>query len=128
MSKEIQVQIGLQCKNGEFTLPRMGGGHSIDQTVVGGGLPGYLLVGTSEEDITLTDLTKPGYMYIKNCGVLGSVTNDCILTYGPKSGTMVAFGELKIGEEACLRLADGVTLRMKSTDIETQVQLIILED
>lgn len=129
MSNEISVQIQLSCLNGEFKLPVYGTPHSLDQNGIGGGGPGYLLVGTGEEDIALTDLTTPGYLYIKNIGPL-SGTSQPIITFGPKSGgSLIPFCDLKTGEEACFRLTGtSPTLRIKSDTADTQVQAIVLED
>ena len=129
MSNEIQVSISLTCRNGDLYIPPLGVPQTIDQTNKGGGLPGYLVVGTAEEDVTLTDLTKPGYMFIKNMGSRGTGTGTPTVTYGPKSETMVAFGELGVGEEACLRLVGtSPTLTLKSSEANTGVQIVVLED
>lgn len=130
MSNEIQVQTVLSCSNGNFVFPPIGSPHSIDQANAGGGLPGFLIVDTAEEDITLTDLTTPGYLYIKNIGITGSDSAEPYITFGPKSsGSLVPFCELKIGEEACFRLTrTSATFRIKSSADSTGVQLCILED
>ena len=128
MSNEISIQIQMSCTKGEFNIPPMGTPQSIDQTGEGGGCPGYMNIGTSEEDISLAELTTPGYVYIKNIGALGTDT-AAVVTYGPKSGTMVAFGELREGEEACFRLTtDTPTFTIKSSVANTGVQVVILED
>ena len=129
MTNEISVQIQMSCTNGNFRIPPMGTPQTIDQALAGGGNPGFVLVGTAEEDISLADLTTPGYVYIKNIGVTGSDSQEPVVTFGPKSGTMVAFGDLKIGEEACFRLtATSPTLTIKSSIDATGVQIVVLED
>lgn len=130
MSNEISVQIQLSCTNGDLHIPSLGVPQNIDQANKGGGLPGYVVVGTSEVDIDLSALTKPGYLFIKNLGNNGTGTGSPTVTFGPNSGgNMVAFGELKSGEESCLRLVGtSPTLTLLSDDADTGVQLCILED
>lgn len=63
-------------------------------------------VTTSEADLDTTGITTLGWLYIRNL----DATN--YIQYGPKSaGAMVAFGKLKAGEFAILRLMTGITLR-----------------
>lgn len=130
MSNEIQVQILLSCTHGEFKFPQVGTPQSIDQNGIGGGCPGFIIVGVAEEDISLADLTTPGYVYIKNLGETGTGTNLPKITYGPKSGgNLIPFGELQVGEEACFRLTStSPTFTIKSDSDSTGVQIYILED
>jgi hypothetical protein len=129
MSNEIQVTIQLSCAKGEFYQPALGTPQSVDQNGLGGGNPGFINVGASEEDVSLGDLTTPGYCYIKNLGPLTG-TAQPVITFGPKSGgAMVGFCSLKTGEEACFRLTDTTpTLRIVSDIANTGVQIVILED
>jgi hypothetical protein len=131
MSNEIQVTIQLSCYNGNFTLPPIGTPQSIDQNGLGGGCPGYMTIGTSEENVGLSELTTPGYVYIKNLGTLGTGTDaGPTIKFGPNVADMlVEFCELKSGEEALFRItSNSPTFRIKSTEDETGVQIIILED
>ena len=131
MSNEIQVTALLSCVNDDLNISSWGVPKSIDQAIKGGGLPGYLVVGTAEEDVDLSDLHRPGYAFIKNLGNVGTGTGGPTITYGPKSGgNLIPFGDLKEGEEAIFRLTQTYTptLRIVSDDEETAVQLVILED
>ena len=136
MSNEIQVTIQLTCTNGDLYIPSLGVPQQVDQTNKGGGLPGYKVIGLAEESIDLTDLTVPGYVFMKNMGSTGVGTGTPTLKYGPQAyedtGTglsMIPFGELKPGEEACFRLTtDNPTLILVSDEEDTGVQLCILED
>jgi hypothetical protein len=130
MANEIQVQIQMGCANGDFYMPPLGRPQSIDQAVAGGGAPGEVVVGTAEVDVDLSAFTTPGYAYLRNMGETGTGTTTPVVTYGPKSaGSMVGFGELKEGEEACLRLtSSSPTLRLVGNEHDIRVQIVILED
>ncbi len=124
MANEIQVSAALSCTNGNFVLPTIGGGvTSVTQSTLGGGGPGYLSIGTSEEVVAFTDIGTLGYCYIKNLDTTNYVT------FGPESGAaMVAVGRLKAGESCVLRLEPGITFRMKANTAAVKVQIICLEN
>lgn len=124
MANEIRVTASLSCTNSNFILPTMGSGQqSIDQATMGGGGPGYLSIGTSEEAIAFTDISTLGWCFIKNLDASNFVT------YGPESaGAMVSFGRLKAGEAAVMRLSPGATVRMKADTAACKVQIICLEN
>ena len=131
MSNEITLQIQLSCRNGEFYQPPLGTPQQIDQANAGGGYPGFVVVGLSQVEVDLSTFTKPGYAYIKLIGEYGTGTGSPVVTYGPKSGgNLVPFGECKEGEEGCFRLTGQYTptLMLKSTEPDSRVQLVILED
>lgn len=135
MANEIQVQIKLGCTNGNFVLPELGSPHSINQNHAGqrpGGGPGYVIVGTTKVSVDLSGFTKPGYLYMRNLGYLGTGTNgDPVITWGPESGgNLVPCGDLKVAEEGCFRLTSiySPTLAFISTEDDSVVQLVILED
>lgn len=76
------------------------------QTTEGGGNPGYVNIGTSEEDIAFGDVT-PRVVIMEN------MDGTNFVKYGPKSGgSMVYFGRIAPGGFARLELGSGVTLRM----------------
>lgn len=130
MSDEIYAVNQLQCRNGNLVIPLYGDGQSIDQSRANGGGPGHIIVGTAEEDVDLSDFTTPGRVWIKNNGYTGTGTDGTpYVTFGPKSGTMVAFAELKEGEEAGFRFTrTSPTLTIKSSMEDTSVQIVILDD
>ncbi len=122
MANEIKVVASLQCTNGSFKLPKFGGDtQSITQTTLGGGVPGYVSIGTSEEDITLTDIGTNGWCWMKNCDTAN------FIKFGPKSaGAMIEFGRLFAGEECVFRLAAGVTMRAIADTAAVKCQIVVV--
>jgi len=95
---------------------------NIVQTVLGGGGPGTIEIGTAEEDI-VTEVSSEGWCWIQNADATNTVL------YGPKSaGAMVTFGLLKPGEGHPFRLSPGVVIRAKSNVAACKVQIAIFED
>ena len=86
-------------------IPQLGDPHSIDQATAGGGAPGYVIVGTTKVQVSLATFTKPGILYARNLGYLGTGTNgDPVITWGPVSGgNLIPCGDMKYGEEMCWR-------------------------
>lgn len=80
----------------------------LDMAGTGGGNPGLVDVGTSEEDIAFGDVT-PALCIIQNLDTTNYVT------YGPKSGgAMILFGKIKPGQHEVVHLGAAVTLRMQA--------------
>lgn len=80
-------------------------------------------VTTSEGDIAFADISTFGYAYLRNL----DATN--FITYGPKSsGSMVAFGKLKPGEAAWVRLFPGITLRAIADTGTCKLFVKVMED
>lgn len=65
MANEIKVTTGLACTNGTFILPSTARTVSFDQATSGGGGPGSVDVGTTEETIDFGDIT-PGWVEFIN--------------------------------------------------------------
>lgn len=124
MANEIKVSASLSCTNGNFILPTIGSAQqSITQTTLGGGGPGYLSIGTSEEVVTFTDVSTLGWVFIKN------LDSTNFVTFGPESGgAMVAVGKLKAGEACVFRFQTGITFRMKADTAACKVQIHCLEN
>jgi hypothetical protein len=120
MANEITASINIRCANGAFVF-RRDVTKQIDQTGVGGGGPGTVSIGTTEEDIDLGDTATPGY------AVLTNLDPGNYVTWGPKSGTdMVAAGRLNPGEPNVLRLDPGITIRMQANTAACLVQVEVL--
>jgi hypothetical protein len=78
---------------------------------------GVFSLTTSETDLTLTGITTPGWLILKNL----DTTN--FLTWGPKSGgSMILCGKILAGEFAIFRLGAAVTMRMKADTATVKVQ------
>jgi len=108
--------------NGEFadTLPSA---RATTITQTGQGCSsGIVNVGTSEEDLTISDITTEGIMYIKN------LDSTNYVTLGPKSGTMVAFMRLKAGEWGFFRLEPGITITLQANTASVKCDIRVYED
>lgn len=106
MANEIRITESVQVINGSFRDSFSPGTIQVTQAASGGGNPGTVSIGTSEEDVAFGDVT-PSLLIMQNL----DTTN--FVKYGPKSaGAMVEFGRLAAGKTARLFLAPGVTLRM----------------
>lgn len=120
MSGIISSQLIFSAVNGafvdSFSVPASAP-ESLTQTTEGGGNPGYVNVGTSEEDIAFVDVT-PRVVIIENL----DATN--FVEFGPKSGgSMIAFGRIEPGSYAKFSLKSGVTLRMKADTAAVNVRI-----
>lgn len=108
MANEITILSGLSVANGNDVASLKTGPALCQstQTTPGTSQPTQL-IGTSEEDIVLTDITTPGWVEIWNL----DSTNYCQL--GPKSaGAMVPFCRVLPGKPAGpFYMDDSVTLR-----------------
>ncbi len=125
MANEITVQSSISVRNAGFIFPKQGETKQITQSVLGGGLPGYVKVATTAggEVITVTDVASLGWMYIKNLDAVNFVT------YGPTSGgAMIPFGKLKPLESAIIRLVPGIVLRVLADTAECKILCNIFED
>lgn len=123
MASEITTNISVRVANGEFKANFEPGAKRIDQAAIGGH-GGIVVVGTSEEDLDLGDISTPGIVAFKN------LDSTNYVTYGPNnSGSMVAFGRLEPGETHVIRLGpSGVTLRWQANTAAVKVQVFALED
>ena len=89
----------------------------LSQASEGGGNPGFVSIGTSEEDIAFGDVT-PRFIMIENL----DATN--FVKYGPKSGgSMVLLGRVSPGGMAPFELGAGVTLRMVADTAACNVRI-----
>ena len=123
MAGEITVTASLKCTNAAFILPQLGAAaQTINQSTIGGGSPGLVSIGTSEEVVTITDISSLGWCYMKNIDPTNYVT------YGPTvSSAMAPFGRLKAGEACVFRLEPGITLRMQANTAAVKVWITVLE-
>lgn len=123
MAGEITVLNRVTLAKGSHKARFDPGVVQITQTGVGGHSP-VVSVGTSEEDLSLGDITTPGLVCLLNLDTANFVK------YGPKSGSdMVEFGRLKPGEPTTLRLGpSGVTLRWIADTAPCKIQVMALEN
>lgn len=115
MANELQANLAIALANVKLfdTIP-------FEQLLITQSVAEFqghtISVTTGEVDLDTTGITTLGYLYVKNL----DTTN--YITYGPKSaGVMVAFGRLKAGEAAWLRLEPGITLRWAANTATVKV-------
>lgn len=124
MAEEILINCNIKVD--QLKIPEIGVKNiKYDQTALGGPYPGYITVGfAAEEDVSLAELSTPGFCFMRN------LDSSNFVTYGPKSaGSMVAFGELKAGEPTLLRLTrTSPTLRMQADTGDVKLQILVIED
>lgn len=104
MANEISVNLSMRVQNGAMLEVIQPGAISINQATVGGPSPGYVTIGTSEESVSLSELSTLGYAFIQNLGPTNFVR------WGFSTG--VYGGRLNAGESAVLRLNPGASLFM----------------
>lgn len=122
MANEIKINFGVTYANGALSDAVAPYTANVNQTTQQ--FHGTVVsVGTSEEDLAIGDIATLGYLYLKNIDPTNYVQ------YGPKSGaSMVAFGRLKAGESAMLRLEPGITLRWIANTAAVKVLAKIYND
>lgn len=121
MANEISLTINGQLVNGNLKSTFAPGTKQYTQTTAGL-WSNVVSVGTSEEDLTLADITTPGIL----CMINLDSTN--YVDWGPKSGgVMVPAGRLKAGDMATFRVGNGVTLRWAANTAACKVLAWLLE-
>ena len=109
MANEITKTFAMSVANGNFseTLQRT---ITIDQAGIGGGNPGVIDVGTTDEPISTGDLaTTQGVAWFQNLDETNYVE------IGPESaGVLQPFMRLPAGDIASVTLSPGVQLRAKA--------------
>lgn len=119
MANEISVQFSGTVSNGNL-FDKFGpetGQFNLNQATAGGPAPGFVTIGTSEEDISFGDLATPTLVVITNL----DTTN--FVKYGPKnaSNALQDFGKILAGKTNFITLDSGVTLRMQADTANVNV-------
>lgn len=65
MADEISINVNLAVTNGTLK-DSFSRAYTADQTNAGGPSPGYVVIGTSEEEVTFTELTSAGWIIMQN--------------------------------------------------------------
>lgn len=108
MSGTIITQLAFSLVNGTFRDDANIQPITVTQTTVGGGNPGTVTIGTSEEDISFGDVV-PGYVILENLDPTNYVE------IGPKSGgAMILYQKISAGCFAIIELGASVTMRAKA--------------
>jgi hypothetical protein len=121
MANEISVSLRLAVNNGFIVHQENPGTNSLDMTgVVATG--GIQSIGTTEEILTMGDVTSPGYAYFRNCDKANYVE------IGVKpAATFYPFAKLKYGEAAIIRLGTSAPYAKANTGA-VSLQYYILAD
>lgn len=123
MADEITVSASLRVSNGNFSFRKDTGFSQFDQAAAGGGNPGTVNIGTSDEAISLGDITTPGWAFIQN------LDGTNYVDIGPDStGAIVPIIRLEPGEFALLRLTPTVSLRGQANTAACDVMIQVMED
>lgn len=120
MANEIAVNVSANVSNGNLKFTFSPGTVYVDQAAVGGPTPGQVVVGTTEETISLAELTTYGWVFIQN------LDSTNFVEWGFSAG--VYGGKLEPGEVALFRLKHGASLRMKADTAACKVLVYALED
>jgi hypothetical protein len=120
MASEITLNVSMRVVNGNLLETIQPGSKSIDQAAVGGPAPGYVNVGTSEEPITLSELSTLGYCYMQNLDATNYVR------WGFTAGDYG--GRLNAGEVAIFRFNPGSALYMIANTASCKVLIKAFEN
>lgn len=129
MADEFTCTINLRLQNGVYKDSYNPGQIQFDQAALGKS-DQVLSIGTSEEDITLGDISTEGLCILQNMDTTNYVS------WGKKdgSGNMQAIGRLKQapsatepGVPAFFTLEPGATLRMQANTAACQVRVLVFE-
>lgn len=119
MANEINFTLRMTCLNTENS-DRFELSDIFDQVATGSD-GGLITIGTSEEDLTITDVTTPGLLILRNTDVTNYVR------FGPKSGTMVAVGRLQPqGLPGVIPLDDTVTITLIANTAPCKVKWLVI--
>jgi len=122
MASEITLNVSLRVANGLMEEQFGPVQDQIDQSAVGAD-GGVREIGTTEETISLTDVSTPGYAIFRN------LDSTNFVTIGPDSGgSMVDFLKLKPGEIAVLRLAPDVSIKAKADTAAVKLLVRVYAD
>jgi hypothetical protein len=108
MADEIAIALQFTVAKNSFYFDYNPGSQTFDLTGSGGGNPGLVSVGTSEEDISFGDVSGDGWILIVNLDAASTVT------WGASDTTMKDIGTIGIGGFALFQFASAATLRMQS--------------
>lgn len=135
MADEVRVTTWLEALKGAFKFPRFGGSYTFDMTGQGGGVPGEIIVGVTEQTVRFSQLDRPGWLIMFNAddegyvdwgfgpGPLGSETGTGTGTTNDNLG-----GRMEAGEPALFRLHPAAELVFRGSAEGIRVQIFCLED
>lgn len=113
MASEITVQASIQVVNGSLRDSFTPGAQSIDQSALGGPTPGYVTIGTTEEEVAFGELSSKGYVMMQNLDTTNYVQ------WGFSTG--VYGGRMKAGETAGPFRMDATSIFLKANTAACKV-------
>lgn len=113
MANEITVQSSIRVANGNLSDQFDIGSKSYTQTAVGGPTPGYVTIGTTEEELALAELSTKGWCVMQNLDATNYVQ------WGFSAG--VYGGRMRAGETAGPFRLDGTSLFLKANTAACKV-------
>lgn len=117
MAGTINYFLEFTCVHDRFRDPFTIIATEVTQTNLGGGNPGYLSIGTSEEDISFGDVT-PGLVIMEN------LDSTNFIKYGPKSGgAMIEFARIAPGGFAVIQLQGSAIIRAIADTAAVKVRI-----
>lgn len=120
MANEITVQASLRVANGNLNFKFEPGTISVDQAAVGGPTPGYVTIGTTEEEVALGELSSKGWVIMQNMDATNYVQ------WGFSTG--VYGGRMQAGKTAGPFCLDGSTsLFLRANTAACKVVIYALE-
>jgi hypothetical protein len=121
MANEISVNASIEVTNGNMKDTFAPGRRTYDQTAVGGPVPGYQTIGTSEETVSTSEISTLGWCMFRNLDATNYVR------WGFSTG--VYGGRMEAGETAGpFRLNPGTTIYMIANTAACKVQIKVYED
>ena len=122
MANEIAISASLSLENGELKIPTYGGAYSADQTTAAGGVPGFMVLTTTEAVIDTTGLTAPGWLWMKNVGSVTAIWGKVLS--GPAYEEV---GRIPAGKPTLIYVGDSVILYAKAAATTTGLQAVIVD-
>lgn len=120
MADEITVTQNIRVKNGNLEITKSHAGKKFTQDAIGGPVPGFQKIGTSEETVSTTDIGTLGYCWMKN------LDDTNYIEVGFSTGV---YGiRLEAGEVALFRLNPSSTIYAKANTAECNAEISIFED
>lgn len=119
MASEISITGRLRVVNGSLQFDTGNINVVADQAAVGGPTPGYVTIGTTEEEIAFGELSTKGWVWMQNLDATNYVQ------WGFSAG--VYGGRMKAGETAGPFRLDGTSVFLKANTAACKVVIYAIE-
>lgn len=122
MAGTIQMTVQALITNGLYKETFQPGSLTVTQTNQGAHGQVVSVGSGAEEDMPIGDIGTEGLLFLHN------LDDTNFVTYGPKSGTMVAMGIIKAGEVVALRMDPAATITWQADTAAVKIKMLLLED